>query len=999
MKHISLVRLAALIAGLTILLLARPALAQYADDPSRDRIPYVLWETPARSGDLPLSSVMTVNNFDNFNLGVDFAESNMAENPLQPTWFFTAYNTNTVHHTENGHDWQNGTPSFGTTMSGDPVVCYDSLGNLFYENMYGASIQGVKVIKSTDNGATWGASVTGVAGVDKNWMTCDQTNGPNANNIYTCMTGSSGGNFARSTDHGTTFTTTFTPSTQSLPGMMVCVGANGGIQGGSVYVVTNSGDSFNSTYTFYKSTDGGLTFTLKSTQNFSNTVGTQVSGRNSVQNMRTRPYPMIAADNSFSPTRGRLYCTYASNDPPGSGNKPDVWCRYSDDGGTTWSSAIRVNDDASPTTHHQWHPAIWCDKQTGRLYAMWMDTRDCPTSDSALIYASYSDNGGVTWAANQAVSNQKMKIDCPTCGGGGTPRYEGDYNGIISNKKVAMAGWTDFRQGSFMSTTGYFPDFAMAVTPATGSLYITSDSVDFTVSVPAVKLYTDTVLVSAQVTPAPATGTLTVSYPQGNKITTFPGSKIVRVKLTGNVPLSNYQVLFTTKGPNGTPVHQRTSTVTVQAAIVLAVAVTASPQSVCPGNTTMLQAFASGGTPPYTYSWTSNPAGFTSTQASPVASPTVNTWYVCTVHDNVNAVKKDSVYVTILAAPATPGAITGNTAPCAGTSASYSIAPVPGANTYTWGVPAGAFIQSGQTTTSITVQWGSTSGNVTVTAGNSCGSSAPSQLAVTLAPSPSTPGPISGPSTACSGSTVAFNVPPIAGATFAWTVPGDATIISGQGTEAITVHWGIQAGFVSVSASIGACASTAVSVPVSVETLPWPATGLAGPDTVCQGYGGYQYSVQPVSNASAYVWILPQGAVITQGQGTSAVTVDYGNTAVSGRIKVAGSNFCGAGTEDSINVVVQVCTGTGNALPQPRIALWPNPVNDILSLSFDGSDRTCRVEITDANGRLCHRSTVDGLQAGSVRRIDVSALPEGLYLVRISGLNGSFTGKFTVNRK
>jgi hypothetical protein len=79
-----------------------------------------------------------------------------------------------------------------------------------------------------------------------------------------------------------------------------------------------------------------------------------------------------------------------------------------------------------------------------------MDTRDCPTSDSALIYASYSDNGGVTWAANKAISNQKMKINCSTCPGGGTPRYQGDYNGIISNKKVGMAGWTDFRQGSFM---------------------------------------------------------------------------------------------------------------------------------------------------------------------------------------------------------------------------------------------------------------------------------------------------------------------------------------------------------------------------------------------------------------------------------------------------------------------------------------------------------------------------------------------------------------------
>ena len=53
------------------------------------------------------------------------------------------------------------------------------------------------------------------------------------------------------------------------------------------------------TYRLYRSTDGGATFTLMSTNNFANYVGTYVNGRNSVQNMRTRPYPFITADNSY----------------------------------------------------------------------------------------------------------------------------------------------------------------------------------------------------------------------------------------------------------------------------------------------------------------------------------------------------------------------------------------------------------------------------------------------------------------------------------------------------------------------------------------------------------------------------------------------------------------------------------------------------------------------------------------------------------------------------
>jgi len=201
--------------GILVLSSSFTSFAQFEDNPYRDQIPFYLRNLQNQNNsDVPLSTVITLNNWDNFNLAVDFAENNMAENPLQPTWYFTAYNTNAAHHTEDGINWANSVPSFGATMQGDPVVIYDSIGNLFYENMYGtSSIQGCKVIVSSNNGATWGAGVTAISGVDKNWITCDQTSGPYANYVYTTMTASSGGNFARSTDHGLTFQSTFTPST------------------------------------------------------------------------------------------------------------------------------------------------------------------------------------------------------------------------------------------------------------------------------------------------------------------------------------------------------------------------------------------------------------------------------------------------------------------------------------------------------------------------------------------------------------------------------------------------------------------------------------------------------------------------------------------------------------------------------------------------------------------------------------------------------------------
>jgi len=527
----------------------------YIDNPNVDHIPQWYLDS-IQSGKKLASEVITIDDYDNFFLGVDFAEGNIGNNPTAPTQYFTAFNIDNPHGTIDGHEWYDTSPSWGANIWGDPVVAYDSLGNLYYETMYGSGgIQGCKVVTSSDNGQTWGSAATAISGFDKNWIAADQTAGPYSNYVYTVMTSGNGGNFARSTNFGASFINTYSFSTQSLPGIMVCVGAYNDIQGGAVYVVTNGGSTFNSTYTFYRSLDGGSTFQYMSAQSFAGYVGVNSNGRHSVENMRTRPYPFIAADNSYGPNRGRLYVIYASNDPAGNGNKPDIWSRYSDNGGSSWSSDIIVNDDVNPTANHQFAPAPWCDKNTGRLYVQWMDTRDCPTSDSALIYATYSDDGGVTFETNQKVSNEKMKINCNTCGGGGSPRYQGDYNGMVSNEKVGMANWSDFRWGSYASFTGYFPDFAMRVYPVEKEMSY-QDTV--WAVVPDVKLYSDTALFFASVEDPP-TGTFSVTFPLGNELTTFPDS-IPMVIIADNVPLGEYTLNVKGMGPNGTPVHFREAT-------------------------------------------------------------------------------------------------------------------------------------------------------------------------------------------------------------------------------------------------------------------------------------------------------------------------------------------------------------------------------------------------------------------------------------------------------
>lgn len=960
--------------------------SQNGDDPNLDQLPRSMWNNLLAPGNNSIAStVITINNWDNFNLGVDFGESNMTANPAIPTWYFTAYNTNTAHHSEDGLNWVSVVPNFGSTMQGDPVVAYDSLGNLFYENLYGASsILGVKVIKSSDNGVTWGPGITALAGNDKCWLACDQTSGPNANNVYACMTNNSSGNFSRSTDHGATFTSTFTPSTQSVPGMMVCVGPDNNIQGGSVYVVTNSGSSFGSTYTFYSSHDGGLTFTQMSAQQFANYVGTNVGNRNSVSGMRTRPYPMIAADNSYGPHRGRLYLVYASNDPPGDGNKPDIWSRYSDNGGTTWSTAKIVNDDAGTQNNNQWHPAIWCDKNNGRLYVQWMDTRDIPTHDSAYIYASYSADGGATFAANQRISNQKMKIDCPTCGGGGNPRYQGDYNGIYSNKKVGMAGWTDFRNGTFMSATAYFPDFAMAIDHTIDTLFTAYDSTLFNISIPEVKLYTDTVLLSGTISPLPGSGTLAISFPSGNKITTFPGSLPAKVKLTGSVPVGNYQAQFFAKGPNGTPVHQRNATIRVLVGNAVYVIATATPASICAGSSSQLLATPLGGTSPFTFSWTPTTGLNNPNIANPVASPTVTTWYRVDIVDAASHTASDSTLVSIIPTPNTPGNITGPTVVCHDSSTGYSIQIVPSATTYSWMVPAGALILNGQNTTSITIQWGNNGGSVSVIAGNQCGNSNPSVLAVTITGPPSQPAVIHGPALVCNAATVSFSVDPVVDAnSYLWTVPVDATIINGQNTDSIFVLWGANAGDISIVALNNCGESATRTRSIGLETLPGPAGTIAGNDTVCSNHESYTYTVPAITGATSYTWSVPTGTSITSGTGTNSVIIIISPAAVSGPITVQGNNTCGSGTAGVKNIIVKTCAGISENKTETGISVYPNPAEGILNIAITNGEKQMDLKIVDVRGQVVYKASLENIPLEFTYKIDVSAFSRGVYFVEL----------------
>jgi PKD repeat protein len=327
---------------------------------------------------------------------------------------------------------------------------------------------------------------------------------------------------------------------------------------------------------------------------------------------------------------------------------------------------------------------------------------------------------------------------------------------------------------------------------------------------------------------------------------------------------------------------------------------TSAPASpVCTGQTVTYTSTSTGS--PTSYSW-SFPGGTpaTSTLANPTvsyaAAGTYNVSLTATNGSGSNTSNQAS-YISVGAAPATPGSITGTASVCANTTGmTFSIAAVSGATSYTWTVPTGATITAGQGTTSITVNMGASAGNVTVTATNTCGTSSAASFAVGLNSVPATPGVISGTASVCSGSSGNnYTIAAVSGATsYTWAVPSGATITAGQGTTSVNVNAGSTPGNITVTATNLCGSSSAATFALGIATAPASPGTISGSSVACSSSTGNNYSIAAVSGATSYTWSVPTGSTITAGQGTTSATVSFGST--SGNVSVTATNTCGTST-------------------------------------------------------------------------------------------------------
>ncbi|MBV1923514.1 MAG: T9SS type A sorting domain-containing protein, partial [Flavobacteriaceae bacterium] len=218
-----------------------------------------------------------------------------------------------------------------------------------------------------------------------------------------------------------------------------------------------------------------------------------------------------------------------------------------------------------------------------------------------------------------------------------------------------------------------------------------------------------------------------------------PGdSEIINVNFdsTGLALGDYFASIFVGSNASNSPLIEVPVTLHVVDSNILQTTATTDDAEVCVGTSTVLHANPNGGSGSYTYSWTSVPAGFSSTLENPTVSPLVNTVYTVVVDDGVDSVSS-SVSVDVVDIPAQANMPSGDEDLCQDAdSNSYTTDTVANTTFYDWSIdPAAAGIITGTTTTA-SVDWDAAfSGNVTitVTANNDCGAGLESQaLSVTI---------------------------------------------------------------------------------------------------------------------------------------------------------------------------------------------------------------------------------------------------------------------------
>lgn len=348
----------------------------------------------------------------------------------------------------------------------------------------------------------------------------------------------------------------------------------------------------------------------------------------------------------------------------------------------------------------------------------------------------------------------------------------------------------------------------------------------------------------------------------------------------------------------------------------------------CTGNT---ETYTTGNVAGSTYAWTLPAGGGTILSGASSNTITVN-WTgaspsrtVQVVETNGNCSATATLTVSVGQTPTAtvisrllPAGSLGSA--CVGSNILYAT-PLTPTNTYTWTVTGGSFTtaSSGVNVNQVAVTW-NVMGNQTLTvvettAGTNCSRTATQTVNVTYQPTPS----ISGAATTCTNNTETYSTGNVAGDTYVWTVSAGGTVLTGAGSNSITVRWntsGAQTVSVLETASAGGCSATATLNVTVGQTPTLTAISRVSGTPLAQACAGSTVGyTTPGTAGNTYVWSVTGGAFVGSSNGVNVNSVNVtwnvvGNQTLTVVETTAGTN-CSRTATQNVSVTYQ---------PSPSIA-------------------------------------------------------------------------------
>ncbi|HTA82744.1 MAG TPA: choice-of-anchor tandem repeat GloVer-containing protein, partial [Bacteroidia bacterium] len=338
----------------------------------------------------------------------------------------------------------------------------------------------------------------------------------------------------------------------------------------------------------------------------------------------------------------------------------------------------------------------------------------------------------------------------------------------------------------------------------------------------------------------------------------------------------------------------------------------ASPTSICAGNSTPITSTVTGGTAPFTYNWGPSSSLSSSSTQNVTATPGSSTTYTLYATDANNCTSIVDVPVTVNSLPT----VTANASPSTMCQGSSSVLTASGATSYTWAPGATLNVTTGTNVNATPTI--STTYTVTGTNGNGCVNT--TTVAVTVNAIPASPTAGSN-SPICAGSTLNLTATTVAGATYAWTGPNTYSATTQNPSLANATI--AAAGTYSVTATKSGCTSTAGTVAVTVNAI--PASPTAGSNSpICAG-STLNLTATTVAGAT-YAWTGPN---------TYSATTQ--NPSLANATIVAAGTYSVTATKSGCTSAAGTVAVTVNAIPSTPTAGSNTPICSGTALNLTAS--------------------------------------------------------------